>query len=305
MDCQYDVIIIGAGPAGMTAAIYCARSNLKTLILESGAPGGKMVNTAEIANWPGTTSINGADLALSMFNHVNQLKVEYRYGEVKEIVDNKETKEVNCLDGNSYTSKAVIIASGTKERLMNIPGEKELIGKGISFCAVCDGAFFKDEDIVVIGGGNAALEEALYLTQFVKTVTIVIRRDVFRAAEEVINEVKENKKIRIIYKHLPFEVISEDNKVSALVIENVDTLEKTTIETKAIFPYIGADPATAFVSALGITNQEGYLLVDDKMATVVPGIYGAGDVCWKTLRQVVTAANDGAIAAVSIGHYLK
>ncbi len=305
MDDRYDVIIVGAGPAGLTAAIYASRAELKTLILEHDAPGGKLVKTAEIANWPGITKTSGVDLALSMYNHALSLGVVYDYGEVRELKVHQDYHELVCVAGNSFQASTVIIASGTKERLMNIPNEQAMIGRGVSFCAVCDAAFFKDEAVVVVGGGNSALEEALYLSALVSKLYIVIRRDEFRADHSVIEAVLANPKIEIIYKHLPAAVISEDNRVSGLEVEDVTTKKRRILAVKGIFPYIGADPATAFVQNLGITNPDGYLIVDGNMATKIPGIYGAGDVCEKQLRQVVTAASDGAIAAVSAIHYLK
>jgi thioredoxin reductase (NADPH) len=289
----------------MTAAIYAARAELKVLILEHDAPGGKLVKTAEIANWPGLVKSSGVDLALSMYNHVSQLPIDYQYGEVSQILDYQDYKEVQCQDGKSYSGRSIIIASGTKERLLNIPGEKEMIGHGVSFCAICDGAFFKNEEVAVIGGGNSALEETLYLCQLVKKVTIVIRRDQFRADQGFVDAILDNPKVEVIYKHLPVAIISEDKQVKGLEIEDVDSKERRIIAVKGIFPYIGADPATTFVKDLGICDEQGFLVVDQHMATKVAGIYGAGDVCAKTLRQVVTAANDGAIAAVSISHYLK
>jgi len=305
MDERFDVIIIGAGPAGLTAAIYSERAGLKAVILECSAPGGKLTKTAEIANWPGVRVTSGVDLAMKMFEHVNQLNVTYKYGEVSNINSNEDYHDVVCVDGKSYQGKAIIIASGTKERLMDIPNEKEMIGKGVSFCAVCDGAFFKDQEVIVIGGGNAALEEAIYLTRFTKKIKVIIRRDVFRADQGLIDELLNNEKVEVIYKHIPVSVIVADGKVGGLEIEHVDKKERSSVTAKGIFPYIGADPATEFVKDLYITDDNGYLVVDKNMATKVPGIYGAGDVCRKTLRQVVTAANDGAIAAVSISHYLK
>ena len=304
MDKKFTVGIIGAGPAGLTAAIYLARANLSTIILEHEAPGGKLIKTAEIDNWPGTRNVNGVDLAMKMFDHASALGVNYAYGDVSSIVPKDGYHEVVCSDGTVYHVEAVIIASGTKERLMNIPNEKEMTGRGVSYCAVCDGAFFKGKSVAVIGGGNAALEEAIYLTRFVEELTIVIRRDVFRAAQKLVDEILANPKIKVIYKHVPIEVEVTDNKVSGLLIENVEDKTRTTIAVSGIFPYIGADPVTGMVNDLGITDEQGFLLVDREMATAIPGIYGAGDVCAKNLRQVVTAANDGAIAAISISHYL-
>ncbi len=301
---QYDVITIGAGPAGMTAAIYASRAGLSVAMLESSAPGGKLVKTYEISNWPGIVHTSGVDLAMKMFEHSTAFGGEYVYGDVKEIIDG-EVKTVVCHDGQSYQAKVVIIATGTNERKMNIDLEEKLTGRGVSYCAVCDGAFFKDKVVTVIGGGNSALEESLYLTQFAKCVNIVIRRDEFRAEKHIQDKIMNHPKINIITKHIPHSLKEEDQKVSAIILKNVETDELTTVDTDGVFPYIGADPATVFTKGLDITNEYGYIIVDDHMQTKVAGIFAAGDVCDKVLRQVVTAANDGAVAAQNAFHYLK
>ncbi len=305
MDKQYDVIILGAGPAGMTAAVYASRAGLKTAMLEKAAPGGKMIKTYEIQNWPGIKEIGGADLAYQMFEHSTHFGAEYLYGDVTAISEENGEKVVQCADGTCYRAAALIIATGTQERLLNIPGEKEYTGKGVSYCAVCDGSFFKGEPVTVIGGGNSALEESLYLTQFASRVYIVIRRDVFRAEPIIQKQIEENPKIHLIKKHIPKEILAEEGRVSAIVLEEVETHQTMTLETKAVFPYIGAVPCTQFVKTLPILDASGYVIVNEQMETAVPGIFGAGDVTVKPLRQVVTAANDGAIAAQRAFHWIK
>ena len=220
MDLQYDVIIIGAGPAGMTAAVYASRAGLKTAMLEKAAPGGKMIKTFEIQNWPGIKEINGAELAYQMFEHSTHFGAEYLYGDVEKIIDGP-IKQVVCADGQIYTAPAVIIATGTRERLLGIPNEKELTGKGVSYCAVCDGSFFRDQPVTVIGGGNSALEESLYLTQFASEVHIVIRRDVFRAEPIIQQAIEQNPKIDIIRSHVPVEILEQEGKVGGIVLKNV------------------------------------------------------------------------------------
>lgn len=297
MDVQYDVIIIGAGPAGLTAGLYASRAGLKTVMLEAEAPGGKMVKTHLICNYPAIDNINGADLALQMYSHTTNYGAEYLYGNVVDIIDEGNYKRVLCEDGNEYTSYVVISATGTKEKTLGLPGEDALNGRGLSYCAVCDGAFFKDKIVTVIGGGNSALEESTYLTQFAKQVNIIIRRDVFRGDEHAQQEVFENRKINIIRKHVPTEFIIEDNKINGLRIRNVDTGEEEVIETQGVFPYIGAIPATHYLEKLGVLNSEGHIEVDQNCQTKVKGIYGIGDAIVKNLRQIVTATSDGAIAA--------
>lgn len=301
----YDTAIIGGGPAGMTAAVYACRAGLKTIVLEADAPGGKLVKTFAIENWPGVKSINGADLAWSMYEQTTALGPEIVFDEAVDIKDDGRIKTVLCRDGREIQAYTVIIASGTVERLMNIPGEQETIGKGISFCAVCDSAFYKNKDVIVIGGGNSALEESVYLTRVVNKVTIVIRRDVFRADESVQKKVLENDKIDVIRNKLPHEVLIKDGRVSGLAVKDTKTNEITDIYASGIFPYIGNDPVTGFAKNLGITDENGYIIVDDKMRTKVNGIYGAGDVCKKFLRQIVTAVNDGAVAVQAAGKYIE
>lgn len=304
MDTHYDLIIIGAGPAGLTAAIYAKRAGLNILLVEGSAPGGKLVKTFEIDNWPGESRISGVDLALKMFNHTNDLEVPSDYFNVVKIEVDGDQRIVVAEDGRRFSAKAVILATGTLENKMGIPNEERLIGRGVSFCAVCDGAFYKDKDVVVIGGGNSALEEAVYLTQFARKVTIVIRRDVFRGDKKAQDHALANPKINVIKLHVPVEVLGTD-KVSGIKLRHVQTGDEQVLSVDGIFPYIGATPSTGAVAHLDVCDPNGYLEVDEKMATRVPGIYGAGDVNAKILRQVVTAVNDGAVAAQSAFHYIK
>ena len=305
MDVQYDVIIIGCGPAGLTAAIYASRANLSVLILEGETPGGKLTKTYEIENYPGIKKISGVDLAMQMMEHGQQFGAEIGYAMVTKVEDNGSYKTVHTADGQARTCKAVIVATGTRERKLDVPDAEQFTGRGISYCAVCDGAFYRNKKVVVIGGGNSALEESLYLTQLVEQVTIVIRRDQFRAEAKVVEKVLNNPKINVVYKHLPQQLEITDGKVTGLVIRNVETGELTTLECAGIFPYIGADPATEFLKDLGVLNPAGYMVVNSNMETAVKGIYGAGDVIAKDLRQVVTATNDGAIAANSAVRWIN
>lgn len=297
---SYDLIIVGAGPAGMTAAIYAARSNLKILVIEKGLFGGKMTKTYEIDNYPGFSNIKGLELSMNMYQQMSEYpNIEYINDEVVDISLDGEVKIVKALE-NEYSSKYLIIATGTQERLLNIPGEADNIGKGVSFCAVCDGSFFRNKDVVVIGGGNSALEESLYLANIVNKVTIVIRRDVFRAAANIQEKVINTPNIEIIKSHSPMEIIADENKVTAIKLKsNLDGSEQV-IETSAVFPYIGLDPISSFAKSLDISNADGYFEVDKNFMTSIEGIYACGDVINKHLRQIVTATNDGAIAAQDI-----
>lgn len=303
MDKIYDLAIIGAGPAGMTAAIYAKRAGLQVIMFEGSAPGGKLVKTFEIDNWPGESHISGVDLALKMYNHTTDLDIETDFTGVKMIRDG-HFKTVETLDGRKITAKAVILATGTVENKMEIPNEDLLTGHGVSFCAVCDGAFYKHKKVVVIGGGNSALEEGLYLTQFADKVTIIIRRDVFRADQAAQDHVLAHPKIDIIRHTVPIEVIGQSH-VTAIKLRDLQTKEEYELPTDGIFPYIGAAANTTAVAHLDVLDPNGYLIVNDKMETKVPGLYGAGDVCVKPLRQVVTAVSDGAVATQMAFHYIK
>ena len=306
MDVQYDLIIVGAGPAGMTAAIYGSRAGLKVAMLEKEAPGGKMIKTDLICNYPGYDEINGADLSMKMFTHTSGLGADYLYGNITGIEFEGDVRVVKTDDGSSYRSLAVIVATGSVERTLGFPEDDLLLGKGLSYCAVCDGAFFKQKEVLVIGGGNSALEEALYLTQFASNVKLVIRRDVFRG--DLINQeqVLKHPKIEVIRNHVPDHyLVSDDNRLEGVAFYN--KVEDKIVEIKAdgLFPYIGQDPATDFLGGLDILNEEKYIKVNDKMETGISGLYAAGDVVVKDLRQIVTAASDGSIAAQEAFYYIQ
>ena len=303
-DKMNDLIIIGAGPAGLSACLYASRAGLNVLMLDSGAPGGKLNVSAEIENWPGQKKKTGPELAYEMYEHALSIGGKQAFGEVNKIINHEKYKEVVTTD-NTYQAKAVLIATGTKERKMQIPMEDELTGHGVSYCAVCDGPFFKDEEVAVIGGGNSALEEAIYLTKFVSKVHLIVRRDVFRADKIIQDHVYANEKIEIHFLKKPHHLIEKDGKVDKLALEDSKTGEISELAVKGVFPFVGLDPITNFVSDLGICDEHGYIITDETMKTKVPGIYAAGDVRQKILRQVVTAANDGAVAGQQIAHYLE
>ncbi|CAM2817064.1 NAD(P)/FAD-dependent oxidoreductase [Erysipelothrix tonsillarum] len=305
MDNNYDVIIIGAGPAGLTAAVYAGRAGLKTGMLESEAPGGKMIKTDLVQNYPGVDNVTGVDLSMKMFEHSTAYGTEYLYGNVNGIVDEGDYKVIKTEDGSEYRAHVVIVATGTNERTLGFEKDDALLGHGLSYCAVCDGAFFRDKKVVVIGGGNSALEEAVYLTQFASEVNLVIRRDVFRGDESAQRQVFNNEKINIIKKHIPVDYVDNDGKLTGMKFENVETHEPLIIETDGVFPYIGAIPATDFLKDLNVLDDEGYLIVNDQLETAIPGVFGAGDVIQKHLRQIVTATSDGAVAAQNAFHYIQ
>lgn len=298
-----DVAIIGGGPAGLTAALYASRAGAKVKIIESGAPGGKVNLTAEIENYPGVKKVMGPQLAYDMYEQSLSFGAELEMAEVTGIEDHGDYKVVKTSTGD-IEAKNVIIATGTKERVMNVPNEKEMTGHGVSYCAVCDGPFFKGKEVAVVGGGNSAIEEAIYLSTITSKVHVVMRRDVFRADKVISDKAKAADNIVFHFKKKPHQVIATDGKVSGLEVADSDTGELSVIPVSAVFPFVGADPVTGFVKDLGITDERGYIITDENMETKIKGIYGVGDVRQKDLRQVVTATNDGAIAGQHIANQL-
>ncbi|WOV86551.1 thioredoxin-disulfide reductase [Sporosarcina oncorhynchi] len=300
----YDVIIIGAGPAGLTAAVYTSRANLSTLMLERGIPGGQMANTEEVENYPGFETILGPDLSKKMYDHAKLFGAEYAYGDVTDVIDGEAYKTI-IAGKKEYKARAIIITTGAEYRKMDVPGEKELTGRGVSYCAVCDGAFFKNKEIVVIGGGDSAVEEGSYLTRFADKVTIIHRRDELRAQKILQDRAFANDKIDFIWNSTVKQVNDKDGKIgSVTLVSTVDGTEKV-METEGMFVYIGMDPLTAPFEKLGILDENGYILTNEDMETTVPGIYAAGDVRQKLLRQIVTATGDGSIAAQASQKYIE
>ncbi|WP_282090989.1 thioredoxin-disulfide reductase [Bacillus subtilis] len=300
----YDVIIIGAGPAGMTAAVYTSRANLSTLMIERGIPGGQMANTEDVENYPGFESILGPELSNKMFEHAKKFGAEYAYGDIKEVVDGKEYKVVKA-GSKEYKARAVIIAAGAEYKKIGVPGEKELGGRGVSYCAVCDGAFFKGKELVVVGGGDSAVEEGVYLTRFASKVTIVHRRDKLRAQSILQARAFDNEKVDFLWNKTVKEIHEENGKVGNVTLVDTVTGEESEFKTDGVFIYIGMLPLSKPFENLGITNEEGYIETNDRMETKVEGIFAAGDIREKSLRQIVTATGDGSIAAQSIQHYVE
>lgn len=300
---EYDVVIIGAGPAGMTAAIYTQRANLSTVMLEKAAPGGKMMSTWEVENYTGLGQVTGFEISEKMFNHTQELGVEYKYGDVVDVKDFGKYKEVHTASGDIYKAKAVIIGSGTIPRSTKADGEARLTGKGVSWCAVCDGAFFKDKEIIVVGGGNSAVEEAVYLAKIVKKITIVNFLEGLQADAKAVDQLNAT---GIATYYTGHEVLSfnGDALLESVTVKNRTTGETFDLKAEGAFVFIGHIPETSFIKDLGITNEWGYIEAKEDMSTAVPGIFGMGDVIDKELRQIITAASDGSIAAVSATKYI-
>jgi len=300
----HDVIIAGAGPAGMTAAVYASRANLDTLLIERGIPGGQVANTEDVENYPGFDHILGPDLSNKMFEHAKKFGAEYVYGDIKDVQDHGEYKTV-VTSKQVYKTRTLIIATGAEHKKLGIPGEDELAGSGVSYCAVCDGAFFRDKHLVVVGGGDSAVEEGIYLTKFAEKVTIVHRRDELRAQKIIQERAFNNDKIDFIWDTVAEKINETDGKVSSVSLKNKKTGERYDHPIDGVFIYIGLVPLSKPFESLGILNSEGYIPTNESMETNIPGVYAAGDIREKELRQIVTATGDGSIAAEKAQAYIE
>jgi len=298
---MYDIIIIGAGPAGLTAAIYGTRARKKVLVLEANAYGGQIINTLDIENYPATPHINGFDFATNCYNQALELGAEIKIEKAINIIDG-DIKKVITKD-NEYKCKSIIIATGCGIRKLGIDREDELIGKGISYCATCDGAFFKNKDVAVVGGGNTALEDALYLSDIVKKVYVIHRRDTFRGEDKSIEDLKEKSNVEFIYNSNVTKLIGSD------YLEGIEVTDKDSntrkLDVSALFVAIGRIPENANFSMIINVDSTGYIKALEDCKTNVEGIFVAGDARVKTLRQLVTATSDGAIAATNAIKYIN
>jgi thioredoxin reductase (NADPH) len=302
----YDVIIVGGGPSGMSAAIYASRARLKTLLIEKAGCGGQIAITDHLENYPGfEEGINGFELAMKMEKQARTFGCEIDYGEASAVETEDAIKKVVLSDNKEYFTKTVIIASGANFKKLAVGGEQEFIGKGVSYCATCDGPFFRNKEIAVVGGGDSALQEALYLTKFAAKVNLIHRRDQFRAAKILQEKVFAEPKINIIFDSV-VEKISGNLTVEEITLKNVKNNISSQLAVNGIFVFVGWLPNTKFLNNTAIKlNEAGYIVTDDNMNTSVQGIFACGDVRQKILRQVVTAAGDGAIAAISAQHFIE
>ena len=298
-----ELVIIGAGPAGMTAAIYGRRSGLDVLLLEKGATGGQINITDEIENWPGVQHSTGPDLGNMFREHALKFNTEIRIADVKK-VELRGDKKIVVTDKGEVEAEAIIVATGAHFRRLGCEGEAEHIGQGVSFCAVCDGAFYEGEEVAVVGGGNTAVEEGVYLTKFASKVYIIHRRDEFRADRAAIEHAMSNPKIVPVWNSV-VERIEGDGVVENLVLKNVKTGELSDLKVAGVFMFVGQTPDDDCVRGLVKAEKGGWILVNEHMETSVEGIFAAGDVCSKHLRQVITAASDGAIAAMGASAYIN
>jgi thioredoxin reductase (NADPH) len=303
-----ELVIIGAGPAGLTAAIYGRRSGLDVLILEKGIPGGQINTTDEIENWPGVQHASGPELGEMFRTHAEKFKPEFRESEVQGI-ELKDGKKIVITDKGSIEAAAVLLATGASFRKQGCPGEAELTGRGVSYCAVCDGAFFEDQEVAVIGGGNTAVEEGVYLTQFASKVYIIHRRDSFRADKVAVERALGDSKVQPIWDSV-VEEIRGTEMVETLLLKNVKTGELSELPVSGVFVFIGNEPNVGFLKPLidsGVlkTARGGWIKVNDRMETSIEGVFAAGDLIDKYLRQVVTATGDGATAAMAAYAYIS
>ena len=300
---EADVLVIGAGPGGMTAALYASRANLKTILIEKGAPGGELINTADVENYPGYTKISGPDLAQNFYDSAMAFGAQHEFGDVSLVSLEGDMKQVHLGD-KVYQAPVVILATGAHHRELQVPGEDTLNGRGVSYCAVCDGFFFRDKNIVVVGGGDSAVEEGTYLTQFAKSVSIIHRRDELRAQKILQDRAFANDKIHFIWDTV-VEEIQGDQAVTGVGVRNVKTDERKELPIDGVFIYVGLVPNSALVKDLGITDDQGWIVTNEKMETKVPGVFAVGDVRYKHLRQVATAVGDGSIAGQGAYDYIQ
>lgn len=299
-----DLIIIGAGPAGLTAALYAARSGLSVLVFEKSIYGGQVATTNEVENYPAIELISGADFSVNLYNQVIKQKVEVLFEEVRSVNFLGDEKEVFTQTGG-YKAKTIIIANGVKRRKLNCKGEEEFSGRGVSYCATCDGAFFKNTDVVVVGGGNTALEDAIFLSNICKSVTILIRNEEIKGEKILFESVKRKSNVKFIYNSVVTEIGSDSNSVSFVKIFDKISKEEKILNVSAVFIAIGLMPNNNIFSEFITLDENGYILSDESCKTNIPGVFVAGDTRKKSLRQIVTAESDGAMAATRALNFLK
>lgn len=300
----WDVAIIGGGPAGLTAALYASRAMLKTLVIEMGISGGQIATTELVENFPGfPDGVMGPDLSLKMEEQARKFGTEFMMAEVESIEADKPVKVLHTTDGD-VEALTVIVATGASHRHLNAPGEKEYGGRGVSYCATCDGAFFRDQDLVVVGGGDSALEEGLFLTKYASTVTVIHRRDSLRASKILQDRAFNNPKMKFIWDSVVEEIAGDGKFVTHVKTKNIKTGEQGEVPCKGVFVYVGMLPGTTFVPDQVERNDEGYLVTNERLETAIPGFFGAGDCRVQVTRQAITAAGDGCIAATMAEKYV-
>jgi thioredoxin reductase (NADPH) len=306
---RYDLIIVGAGPAGQTAALYAGRSRIPTLVLEQGVPGGELWNTADVEDYPGFEHVMGPELADKIQRHAEKFGAVFETAEVSRISVDGDDRVVTTADGREFRAPAVIVAAGGEPRKLGIPGEEELAGKGVSYCAVCDGAFFEGEQIAVVGGGDSAVEEGTFLTRYGSKVYLIHRRDEYRAQPILIEQMRASGKVEEVLNTVVEGIHSENGRVSHLSLRNVENGERSELRVGAVFPFIGFIPHSDVfdeeVARQIELDESGHIVTNDRMETGVPGIYACGDVRSQLVRQITNAVGDATTAALAAGAYVE
>ncbi len=302
---RYDVVIVGGGPGGLCAGMYSARARRKTVCLEKYLPGGQIAVTGDVEDYPGFEHISGAELGMRFTEHAKKFGLEIEMEEVEEVYADGEDRVARCASGNIYRGKAIILSTGGSPNKLDIPGEAEYSGKGVSYCAICDGAFFRDKVIAVVGGGDAAVEEGTFLTKFGSKVYLIHRRDSFRAQKVVQQRAFDNPKVEVIWDTVVESINGDGRVVKNLTLKNVKTGKISTLNIGAIFVYVGFQPNSSLVTGPLDKDAGGYIITDAKMETSIPGIFACGDVRSQLVRQVTIAVGDGTTAAVAAEKYIE
>jgi thioredoxin reductase (NADPH) len=306
---QPEIIIVGAGPAGQSAALYAGRSRIPTLVLERGIAGGQLWNTAEVEDYPGFEHIMGPDLAERMQKHAEKFGARFETAEAESISVDGDDRVVRTADGREFRAPAVIVTAGGAPRKLGVPGEEEFAGKGVSYCAVCDGAFFQDVEIAVVGGGDSAVEEGTFLTRYGSRVHLIHRRDQFRAQPILVEQMRATGKVNEILNTVVEEIHGTDGRVSHLTLRNIETGERSELPVGAVFPFVGFTPHSDVfdpeVAAKIELDESGHIVTDQAMRTAVPGIFAAGDVRSQFVRQITNAVGDATTAALAANQYVE
>jgi thioredoxin reductase (NADPH) len=302
---EYDLVIVGGGPGGLTAGIYAMRAALKTVLIEKGIPGGQVNLSDEVENYPGYVHVGGTALSTKFAEHARAYGIEELNDEVTTIQPGLDYHIIRLSDGRELKTHAIILATGGSPRKLNIPGEVEYYGKGVSYCAVCDGFFFQNKTVIVVGGGDSACEEGLYLAKLAEKVYLVHRRDALRASRILQQRVEAECKMEVLWNSIPTEIKATDGSTTGVTLEDTQTGEKREMPIDGVFIFIGFEPNNQLVPAGVRMNPDGFVITDDQCATGIPGIYAIGDLKEKYARQIVLSAGDGCMAALSAAHYVE
>jgi len=302
---RYDIVIVGAGPGGLCAGLYAARARRRVVCLEMGLPGGQIANTEEVEDYLGFEHISGADLSMKFADHAKSFGLEIATEQVEEIYVDGDERVTKCASGNTYRSKAVILATGGSPVKLGVPGELEYAGRGVSYCAICDGAFFRNKVIAVVGGGDAAVEEGAFLTKFGSRVYVIHRRDQLRAARIIQQRAFDNPKMEFVWDSVVESINGDGRVVTDISVKNLKTGKATKLAVGAVFPFIGFRPNSGLVRGDLKRDAAGYIITDFKMETSVPGIFACGDVRSQLVRQITNAVGDGTTAAVAAEKYIE